>query len=239
MLDAGRSYHVFRRLERERSRLINDPSPFIRQDFGAGSSGKKRNSSRSTIGQIARKSLSSPWQCAVLFRLAEFIEAKRILELGTSFGISTLYLAANQDRQVTAMEGDEGCIAMLRAIASRLHYQNIQLVCGPFERTLPMLSESDPVFDLVFLDGHHLEEPTIAYFHQIKPWLHENAVLVVDDIHWSSGMEKAWHRLKTMPAVTQSIDFFDFGILFFRKEFLEKQDHTIIRVKYKPWKRYF
>jgi hypothetical protein len=57
----------------------------------------------------------------------------------------------------------------------------------------------------------------------------------VDDIYWSEGMTKAWQAIKKHPDVTLSIDIFDIGIVFFRKE-LSKQDIKFIPYKYKPWK---
>ena len=237
ILDNQRDYYIFNRIEQERARLLDDPSPFEKEDFGAGTSVRRKKDNPFSIKEIARNSLSSPRQCAIMFRIAEYIGARRILELGTSFGISTLYLAGNQVREVTALEGDQGCIGVLSAMASRLHFRNIHLVCGPFEKTLPDLEASNPTFDLVFMDGHHREEPTIRYFEKIGKWLDDQSVVILDDIHWSQGMENAWRRLLDHPSVTQSIDFFDFGVLFFRPEFLEKQHHIIIQSKYKPWKK--
>ena len=71
---------------------------------------------------------------------------------------------------------------------------------------------------MAFIDGHHAEAPTVEYFEQLLAKGHANSVFVVDDIHWSVGMEKAWERIKAHPRVTVTIDLYDLGLVFFRTE---------------------
>jgi hypothetical protein len=40
-------------------------------------------------------------------------------------------------------------------------------------------------------------------------------------------MEEAWDEIRKDPRVRVSIDLFAIGIVFFRREFLEKQDYRI------------
>jgi predicted O-methyltransferase YrrM len=42
--------------------------------------------------------------------------------------------------------------------------------------------------DFAFIDGHHDERATVAYFQQMKPSLSPGAVVLFYDIKWSSGM---------------------------------------------------
>ena len=44
------------------------------------------------------------------------------------------------------------------------------------------------------------------------------SILIFDDIHWSAEMEEAWEEIKKNPEVTVSIDVFQFGICFMRRE---------------------
>ena len=66
------------------------------------------------------------------------------------------------------------------------------------------------------------------YFKELLAKTNNDSILVFDDIHWSSEMESAWETIKKDSAVTCSIDLFFIGIIFFRKEFKEKQ-HFVIR----------
>jgi hypothetical protein len=60
-------------------------------------------------------------------------------------------------------------------------------------------------------------------------------VLIFDDIYWSDEMAAAWEKIKLNSAVTLSVDLFYFGIVFFKKEFKEKQHFTLIPYPYKFW----
>jgi predicted O-methyltransferase YrrM len=81
--------------------------------------------------------------------------------------------------------------------------------------------------DFAFIDGNHRKEPTEKYFNELLAKTNNDSILVFDDIHWSREMEAAWDTIKNSPAVTCSIDLFFIGIVFFRKEFKEKQHFKI------------
>ena len=59
------------------------------------------------------------------------------------------------------------------------------------------------------------------------------SVWIFDDIHWSKDMEEAWEIIKNHPQVTVTIDTFQWGIVFFRKE--QEKEHFVIRVQKKVY----
>ncbi|WP_029035362.1 O-methyltransferase [Salinimicrobium terrae] len=83
-------------------------------------------------------------------------------------------------------------------------------------------------FDLLFIDGHHQKEATLSYFEKLLPLIHNDSVMIFDDIHWSKGMEAAWEEIKANPKVTVSIDTFQWGLVFFRRE--QEKEHFVIRI---------
>ena len=109
----------------------------------------------------------------------------------------------------------------------KLGLKNIHQVTGNFDDTLGTLLEQLPSIDFVYIDGNHRYEPTIRYFRQMLPSVHENTVLVFDDIHWSQEMKEAWKIIKNHPKVTVTIDTFQWGMVFFRIE--QEKEHFVIR----------
>jgi predicted O-methyltransferase YrrM len=81
--------------------------------------------------------------------------------------------------------------------------------------------------DLVFMDGNHQEEATKRYFLQLLPHISSTSMIIVDDIHWSHGMEKAWSFIQTHKMVNLTIDFFQFGVAFLDPAFLGKSHFKI------------
>ena len=81
--------------------------------------------------------------------------------------------------------------------------------------------------DLVFIDGNHRRDALLEYFNKLSPYFHNDTIAVIDDIYWSADMEAGWRELINMPVVTQSVDCYQFGLLLFRNDFLQKQHHKI------------
>ncbi|MBK9512170.1 MAG: hypothetical protein IPO05_00750 [Flavobacteriales bacterium] len=79
----------------------------------------------------------------------------------------------------------------------------------------------------MFLDGHHAKEPTLEYFDLCLQRSHNDTVLVLDDIHWSRGMEEAWIAIKGHPRVTVTIDLYSMGLVFLRTE--QAKEHFVLR----------
>jgi hypothetical protein len=80
---------------------------------------------------------------------------------------------------------------------------------------------------LIFFDGNHRYAPTMDYFIQACAFAGEEDIFVFDDIHWSLEMELAWKEIKKNKQVTCTVDLFFIGLVFFRKEFKEKQEFAI------------
>ena len=103
---------------------------------------------------------------------------------------------------------------------------NIQLEQNTFIDFLSTPSQDK--YDLIFIDGDHNGERTLKYFEKLLAFTHNDTVIVFDDIYWSKGMTEAWEKIIKNEKVTVSIDTFQWGLVFFRKEQLKQ--HFIIRV---------
>lgn len=234
VLDDSKEYYAFKSIEIERQKLLLNRKMIQVDDFGAGSKNSLTNATSRHINDIARTSLSSSKKGRILFQIAHHYKRMKILELGTSLGISSAYLAsANSQSQLYTLEGSVEIAKIAESVHSHLKLKNIQYHIGRFSDTLPTLLND--TFDLVFLDGHHEYNAVLAYFEILRPSLSQDAIVIVDDIYWSKGMEKAWNELKQQDIVTASVDLFDMGILFLRSG-LSKQDFCIVPYHLKPWK---
>lgn len=199
-------------IESLRRQLKKNHSKIQRLDFGAGS-----QSNSNTVSGITKNSLKQPKDAARIGNLAKAINAKQILELGTSLGLTTAYLAQSKASIITC-EGDPAIAQLARENWKALDLTNIRLEEGPFASSLPQLIEQwknsgHSGFDLIFIDGHHIGEALLYYVDQLKPWLTDYGILVCDDIHWSSDMEAAWVKLTRDPHWTNAIDFYEWGML--------------------------
>jgi hypothetical protein len=90
--------------------------------------------------------------------------------------------------------------------------------------------------DFVFIDGDHTLKGTTEYVDTLLPHLHNDSIIAIHDIYWSKEMMSAWQACIQLKEVSLSIDFFDIGLLLFRKEVLQKLNLTVIPYWLKPWK---
>ncbi|UOG73794.1 class I SAM-dependent methyltransferase [Hymenobacter tibetensis] len=210
-------FAAFELIEARRRKLLSTQQSIEVRDFGAGShtgAGRQRR-----IGDIARAAAKPAAVAQLLFRLVNYFQPRTILELGTSLGLTTAYLAAADSRsQVVTFEGCPNTAAIAHQTFTELHLANIELVEGNLDDTLaPTLAALSLPLDFAFFDGNHRYEPTVRYFNLCAAHRTERSVFVLDDIHWSDEMERAWNTIRLHPDVRITIDLFFVGLVFFRR----------------------
>lgn len=216
----------FRAIEALRDDLLSSAQTIRVNDLGAGS--RVFDLPIRRVADTARTALKQPQQAALLFRLARYFDVTEVLELGTSFGISTLYLARGAENgRVHTIEGCPQTYRIAQHHFEQLRQGNIIPVLGSFRTKLPEVLQRIERLDLAFLDGHHAKEPTVDHFEQCLAKAHNDSVFVLDDIHWSKGMEEAWEAIKSHPRVTVTIDLYNMGLVFLRSE--QAKEHFTLR----------
>ncbi len=218
-------YPDYQKLKKYHKDLLNQSQKIQINDLGAGSQVFQSNTRR--ISQMAKVAGSSYADMKRLYRLVRYFKPRTILELGTSLGKSAFAMAsADSQTQIISVEGDRALSQMAQRQLDKFQISNVQIRTQNFETFLLELNQSNQKFDMVFMDGNHRLEPSLKYFDLLQKHLHNDSVVLVDDIYWSEEMKQAWQQLKQHPQVRQSIDVFYFGILFFRQEQFE-QDFII------------
>lgn len=197
-------------------------------DLGAGS--RLHSTRLRTVGEIARTSAKPVKYAQLLYRLAQYVQAKTIFDLGTSLGLTTAYLAqavAPSGGKVVTFEGCPNTAMLAQQHLSQLVCNNVEPVVGDLNETLLKQLERVRQLDLVFFDANHRYAPTIQYFTACLSKIHNDSVFILDDIHWSVEMEQAWTDIKAHPGVTVTIDLFGVGLVFFRSE--QPKQHFVLR----------
>ncbi|WP_044200842.1 O-methyltransferase [Flammeovirga sp. OC4] len=222
-------YYIFDEIENIREQLLNNNKKIEVEDLGAGSKVIKQKNRK--ISKIASSSLCSPREGALLFEIIGKYKYKKILELGTSFGISTLYLSTySKDIQTVTIEGSSTIASIAKENFKKLKGVNIKLIEGNIDNQLQPILDDFGKVDVVYFDANHKYKPTMKYFEQCLPHIHENSLFIFDDIYWSKGMKKAWNEICEHPSVGISVDLYDLGLIFFR----QKQPKQFFTLQNKP-----
>ena len=212
-------------LEAIRNEAKTNNNTFIINDLGAGS--RKFNNQERKISEIATTSVSSRAKCMTITNLLIYIENNNIIELGTSLGIMTSYLASfSEYNKIYTFEGVPQIANYAKSNFSKLNLNNIDIITGNFDDTLAKELEKIKSIGFALIDGNHRKESTLKYFDLLASKLTSDGIIVVDDNHWSVGMNEAWNEIINRPFVSASIDLYKFGIVFVDPEL--KGKHNII-----------
>lgn len=213
-------------LKKYRKSLLENKNFIEVTDFGAGSRVFKSN--RRQISKIAQTAGISPKRAELLFRVTNYFKPEKILEIGTSLGLATAALAlGNPKAKVVTIEGCPNTANVAQNQLTEFDYHNVENVISEFESFLISENIQATNYDLIYFDGNHSKKATLEYFELLLPTINNDSVWIFDDIHWSEDMEEAWKMIKNHPQVKVTIDTFQWGFVFFRRE--QPKEHFIIR----------
>jgi caffeoyl-CoA O-methyltransferase len=131
----------------------------------------------------APQMMVGPLEGPFLAWLVRLSGARRILEIGTFTGYSSISmaLALPEGGRITSLDVNEETTAVARryaeeaGVADRIDYR-----VGP---ALEELEQLDGPFDLVFIDAD--KESYVDYYENVLPKLSENGFIVADNVLWS------------------------------------------------------
>jgi len=159
----------------------------------------------------------SPTQGALLQMFARLCGARRILEIGTLGGYSTIWLARGlpPGGRLITLEADEQHAAVARANIGRAGLAAVvEIRVGRALDSLPVLArESRAPFDLTFIDADKVNTP--EYFLSALGMSRPGSVIIVDNVVRNGavadasttdasvrGMRRFFELLKSEPRVT-------------------------------------
>jgi predicted O-methyltransferase YrrM len=225
VLKSSKDQRSFEKQELLRQKLLKNDQMLNVTDLGAGS--QQLNGQTRKVSDIARVTLSPARISKLYARMIDHFKSTTIVELGTSLGINSLYLASGSNVSVTTFEGSPEVATVARDTFSFADASNINLIEGDIARTLPVFVGRTRKIDFALMDANHRYEPTINYFRQLSARIDVNSIVVIDDIHYNPEMEKAWNEIRNSPIVYGSADIYRAGILFFDPS-LNKQ-HAVLQ----------
>ncbi|NUM31557.1 MAG: class I SAM-dependent methyltransferase [Bacteroidetes bacterium] len=201
---------VFCEIELLRKELKKNKNIVKGYDFG------KNKIIEKPISQIALNAAKNKKYCRLLYRIVKWKNPKTSIEIGTSLGLSTLYIskAIEPKSKLFTLEGNKSIAEIAFSNLKKLNATNTEIIQGNFDDTIKPLIDKITEIDLVFFDGNHHYQPTINYFEICLQKASPNAIFVFDDINWSADMQKAWRTIKSHHLVNLTLDLYFFGIVF-------------------------
>ncbi len=136
------------------------------------------------LGDIKRMQISIS-QCHFLHLLIKSSKIKKILEIGTFTGLSTLSmsLALPDDGSVIALDKNkETSNTALNFFKKAAQENKIKLIIAPAIKSLNYLHDQKQKFDLVFIDAD--KENYKKYFNHSVDLIDKDGLIVIDNVLW-------------------------------------------------------
>jgi predicted O-methyltransferase YrrM len=185
--------------------------------YGAGSRLRKKKAGK--ISHIARMGLTRPRYSLLFLSLIDYFRCRNVVELGTSLGLNTLYLAKGKYLEnLITFEGNHTLAEIAQANFKTIPDPQIELIIGDIDHTLSDSLKKFGTVDFAYVDANHTAEATILYVEEMMKYLSRPSILVIDDIYWSADMAKAWSQICLIPQKPLCLDLFQVGVLIFHDE---------------------
>ena len=229
------SYYAWEAIEKRRERMLADERIVEFVDYGSGGEGNHFAEDRGAVEDrrvkdIAKGSLAKKKYAQLLARLVNWLGNGRldmgdrrlvIVELGTSLGITTAYMAMMDSRnKVVTYEGCPAVADIAKENWKALGIKNID--CRVGEIKMEDLDRDIQTWDLAFVDANHTYASTRAYFNVLAEKAHAKSVMIVDDIHYNTEMEMAWRAICADERVMSTMDLYQMGLVFFDQNYWKR-----------------
>jgi hypothetical protein len=137
-----------------------------------------------------------------------------VLVLNACKGLSTVYVSRTIKDELLASEREKIHIkkAEQGPGSNKTHYGY-----GNIPEIFPLVLQHIPKLDFVLINVTLDYQAVTGYFQDLLPYLMEGSIVAIANIHCSKDMEKAWKSIRQTESVSLSIDFFECGILIFKK----------------------
>ncbi len=212
-------------IEELRKSLYKNRNTIEVEDLGAGSVTGALKCRK--ISDIAKNAVKAPVYASILYNIVEKYQPEDVVELGTSLGLTSMYLQMATDKPIFTLEGSSNILKQAKENLSTFEELRPKTILGNFDQTFPEVFRKLSGTYLIYIDGNHTYDATMRYFEIILENPKQGSIIVFDDIYWSPEMTRAWKEIKSNAQVDLSIDLYQLGIVFFNADFKEKQDFTL------------
>ena len=193
-------YYVFEDIENFRKELLTCSNP---------------------VKTITEQETQSKNYGALLFRLVHFLKSRTILQIGSSTGLMSLYLALplRKSSDCYSLEERKGILENISSFIEKYSLNNLHLMEDEYCVSLNHLKQKIASFDLIFINMMGDPEKTRKALSITETFIYKNTLMIIDNIRSNKAMKSLWQEIKNRQDVGLTIDLISLGLVFFNTEF--------------------
>ncbi len=204
-------------------KLKANKNEIITNDFGVGSHKMKH---KRTVSELFKYNSSKGKYANLLYQISNYYRPKKMLEFGTSLGVGSIHLSkGNQEAHITTIDACTETQRQAIKHFQQLDCQNIDCINSTFTHFLR--NKISDTFDLIYIDGHHDGSALVQYLYDLDSHIHNETIILLDDIRWSDSMYDAWKKIISDTKFHLTIDLFRMGMIFKRSQ--QAKQHFVLR----------
>lgn len=222
IIEDRNSFYRFSQIENMRKVLKNTTKTLM-----VGNEGEKKEVK---ISSLLKQGSISPSYDQLLFRLSRYFHPKNILEIGTTIGLSTMYMAAPDSTcNVYTVEKDAGISSLARLNFKRAEFSNIKVlnenVSSPVVTDLIKTNQ----IDLYYFGRKASDEDVRCVLECTTNRYSSSTVIMISDIYKTKEREILWNEMKQIKGVRVCLELFFYGILIFNED-LQPQSYNLFYI---------
>lgn len=174
---------------------------------------------------LRRKEISFK-RAALLFRLVNRFRPNTLLEIGTSWGISTLYLHAGYPKTSHICVESDRVVAEISQKILIETQTPVQIHQAEEQNVSAQIMEQLPSIDFLFIHRNDRAGYYLELYRQLTKKITNQTIWVIEDIHANDEIYRQWKQLTQRNEVRVTMDLYDFGLIFCNQK-LNKQDYIV------------
>lgn len=176
------------------------------------------------LGKSSSKAVSYE---QLLFRLVNYYKPRKILEIGTSGGFTTLYLAApNSKTEVITLSPNSRVSRETDSLISSSLFKNIRILECEIKTDLSSFLRECKDLDFVSVNCQVVGEDLYHYYNKVKRECSFQGILVLNEPYIREQTRQELERIKSEIDVRVVVDMFHIVILIFNPE-LQKEEYIL------------
>lgn len=204
VIDERYGYYAYNDIELIRRQLVHRNCPMLKTDI------------KRSHGEL-------------LFRIVNYFKPERLIQIGTSAGIGSLYMTAPSSRlNYLLLDSDdnnaEQTIWSLRKFNPKA--SSVSVIAGDYLKTLPAALSKMSAVDFLFFNSAKDKEKNMIYLDEAIKYVQSDTVFFIEGIRSNREMRQLWKNICLREDVSVTFDLYNVGVVFFNKK-LHKQNYIV------------
>jgi predicted O-methyltransferase YrrM len=154
----------------------------------------------------------------ILMSVVRILQAKQCLELGTAYGMASLFileaLKTNDTCHLSTIEGWKDLFLLSSQMLETRYGNRVTCELGLTQDVLPSIVKSIQPLDFLFHDAGHSKEDYVRDFNMVLPILKPGSIAIIDDIRWKGDPStyEGWHEVLNHHRVRRAVEIDNGGM---------------------------